>query len=122
MEHSNDHHVLTISGKRETIIDNSDNKDSKKDSNSESSSNKENNSGKYNNEHVNENKEANKEENNKKYSRIEFSFGKFSQSFAISENTDINNIKIKMKYGVLEVIINKIETQKKEHRRSIQIQ
>ncbi|ORY62003.1 HSP20-like chaperone [Neocallimastix californiae] len=115
MELSDDEHVLTISGERETIIDNSDKK-SNKDSSKEEN-NKENNK-----EDSNENKESKNEENNKKYSRIECSYGKFSRSFSIPENADINNIQAKMENGVLEVTLKKMEPQKNEHKHSIQIQ
>ncbi|KAL6632727.1 HSP20-like chaperone [Neocallimastix sp. 'constans'] len=115
MELSDEDHILTISGERETIIDDSDKK-SNKDSTKEES-NKENNK-----ENANENKESKKEENNKKYSRIECSYGKFSRSFSIPENADINNIQAKMENGVLEVTLKKIEPQKNEHKHSIQIQ
>ncbi|KAL6632546.1 HSP20-like chaperone [Neocallimastix sp. 'constans'] len=119
MELSDENRVLTISGERETIIDDSD-KASKKDSTKEEN----------NKENANENKETKKEEhnetkkeeNNKKYSRIECSYGKFSRSFSIPENADINNIQAKMENGVLEVTLKKMEPQKNEHKHSIQIQ
>jgi len=119
MELSDEDRVLTISGERETIIDNSD-KASKKDSIKEEN----------NKENTNENKKSKKEEqnetkneeNNKKYSRIECSYGKFSRSFSIPENADINNIQAKMENGVLEVTLKKMEPQKNEHKHSIQIQ
>ncbi|ORY20311.1 HSP20-like chaperone [Neocallimastix californiae] len=72
---------------------------------------------------ISEQNETEKEEsNNKKYSRIECSYGKFSRSFSIPENADINNIQAKMENGVLEVTLKKIEPQKNEHKHSIQIQ
>jgi len=119
MELSDEDRVLTISGERETIIDDSD-KASKKDSTKEEN----------NKENANENKETKKEEqnetkneeNNKKYSRIECSYGKFSRSFSIPENADINNIQAKMENGVLEVTLKKMEPQMNEHKHSIQIQ
>ena len=135
MELSDDDRVLTISGERETIINNSE-KNSKNDSNKDSNKNstKDENSKKDANENKetikeeqketknNNKKETNKEENNKKYSRIECSYGKFSRSFSIPENADINNIQAKMENGVLEVTLKKIEPQKNEHKHSIQIQ
>jgi len=127
MELSDDDRVLTISGERETIIDDSD-KNSKKDSNKESNkdSTKDKNATKDANENKEtikeEQKENKKEENNKKYSRIECSYGKFSRSFSIPENADINNIQAKMENGVLEVTLKKMEPQKNEHKHSIQIQ
>ncbi|ORY74016.1 HSP20-like chaperone [Neocallimastix californiae] len=69
-----------------------------------------------------EQKDTKKEENNKKYSRIECSYGKFSRSFSIPENADINNIQAKMENGVLEVTLKKMEPQKNEHKHSIEIQ
>jgi len=119
MELSDEDRVLTISGERETIIDDSD-KASKKDSIKEEN----------NKENTNENKKSKKEEqnetkneeNNKKYSRIECSYGKFSRSFSIPENADINNIQAKMENGVLEVTLKKMEPQMNEHKHSIQIQ
>ncbi|ORY74013.1 HSP20-like chaperone [Neocallimastix californiae] len=69
-----------------------------------------------------EQKDTKKEENNKKYSKIECSYGKFSRSFSIPENADINNIQAKMENGVLEVTLKKMEPQKNEHKYSIEIQ
>ncbi|ORY74011.1 HSP20-like chaperone [Neocallimastix californiae] len=69
-----------------------------------------------------EQKDTKEEENNKKYSRIECSYGKFSRSFSIPENADINNIQAKMENGVLEVTLKKMEPQMNEHKHSIQIQ
>ena len=51
-------------------------------------------------------KEELKEEN---YYKIESTFGKFSRSFTIPENVDIENIHAESKDGVLEVIIPKLE-------------
>jgi len=127
MELSDDDRVLTISGERETIIDDFD-KNSKKDSNKDSNkdSTKDKNATKDANENKEEQKkeqkETNKEENNKKYSRIECSYGKFSRSLSIPENADINNIQARMENGVLEVTLKKMEPQKNEHKHSIQIQ
>ncbi|KAG4103751.1 HSP20-like chaperone [Neocallimastix lanati (nom. inval.)] len=151
MELSDEDRILTISGERETIIDDSDKnstKDSTKEENNKENNkenanenkesekkelkdtNKEENNKENNKENANENKESekkeqkdtNKEENNKKYSRIECSYGKFSRSFSIPENADINNIQAKMENGVLEVTLKKMEAQKNEHKHSIQIQ
>jgi len=103
MELSDDNHVLTISGERESIIDNSDNnnKDTKDD---------------------NKNKENSNKRNTKKYSKIECSYGKFSRSFTLPENTDINKIQARLENGVLEVHLPKLEPTKKEQRKTIQIQ
>ncbi|ORY74015.1 HSP20-like chaperone, partial [Neocallimastix californiae] len=68
---------------------------------------------------ISEQNETKKEENNKKYSKIECSYGKFSRSFSIPENADINNIQAKMDNGVLEVTLKKMEPQKNEHKHSI---
>jgi len=106
MELSDDDHVLTISGERETVIDNS---------NDEKEGQKEN---------EKENKKEHKKEtkNNKKYSRIECSYGKFERSFSIPENVDVNTIQAKMENGVLEVTLPKIATPKPEPKHTIQIQ
>jgi len=103
MELSDDNHVLTISGERESIIDNSDNnnKDTKDD---------------------NKNKENSNKRNTKKYSKIECSYGKFSRSFTLPENADINKIQARLENGVLEVHLPKLEPTKKEQRKTIQIQ
>ncbi|KAG4105699.1 HSP20-like chaperone [Neocallimastix lanati (nom. inval.)] len=139
MELSDDDRVLTILGERETIIDDSDknfkkdsNKESNNDSNIDSTKNENATKGANENKETikeeqketknNNKKETNKEENNKKYSRIECCYGKFSRSFSIPENADINNIQAKMENGVLEVTLKKIEPQKNEHKHSIQIQ
>ncbi|ORY37362.1 HSP20-like chaperone, partial [Neocallimastix californiae] len=113
MELSDDDRVLTISGERETIIDNSD-MDSKKDSTKNKNVKEDANENKENQkkEQKKEQKETNKEENNRKYSRIECSYGNFSRSFSIPENADINNIQAKMENGVLEVTLKKMEPQK----------
>ncbi|ORX79999.1 HSP20-like chaperone [Anaeromyces robustus] len=112
MELSDDDRILTISGERETIIDNSN-----KDANANKEASKE---------ETNKNEETKKEvkkENNKKYSRIECSYGKFSRSFTLPENANLENIQAKMDNGVLEVTINKKEeTPKPEPKHSIQIQ
>jgi len=106
MELSDDDHVLTISGERETVIDNS---------NGEKEGQKEN---------EKENKKETKKEtkNNKKYSRIECSYGKFERSFSIPENVDVSTIQAKMENGVLEVTLPKIAAPKPEPKHTIQIQ
>jgi len=103
MELSDNNHVLTISGERESIIDNSDNNnnDTKDD---------------------NKNKENSNKRNTKKYSKIECSYGKFSRSFTLPENADINKIQARLENGVLEVHLPKLEPTKKEQRKTIQIQ
>jgi len=52
-------------------------------------------------------KEEIKEEN---YYKIESSFGSFSRSFSLPEDTDLENIHAESTDGVLEVIIPKLET------------
>ncbi|KAG4098814.1 HSP20-like chaperone [Neocallimastix lanati (nom. inval.)] len=103
MELSDDNHALTISGERESIIDNSDNNnnDTKDD---------------------NKNKENSNKRNTKKYSKIECSYGKFSRSFTLPENADINKIQARLENGVLEIHLPKLEPTKKEQRKTIQIQ
>ena len=105
MELSDDNHVLTISGERESIIDNSDNNntnDHTKDDNTSS--------------------ENCNQRNTKKYSKIECHYGKFSRSFTLPENADINKIQGRLDNGVLEVHLPKLEATKKEQRKTIQIQ
>jgi len=118
MELSNDDRVLTISGERETVYDNS---KENANENKEAEEAKE-------AEETKETKEAKKDENkkskenNKKYTRIECSYGKFERSFSLPDNADINNIQAKMDNGVLEVTINKTEPPKQEPKHTIQIQ
>jgi len=113
MEISDEDRILTISVERETVVDHSNDENKGKEKENEKEKEEEN---------ANENKEAKKENNNKKYSRIECSYGKFERSFSIPENADIHSIHAKMENGVLEVTLNKIESAKKEQKRSIQIQ
>lgn len=61
-------------------------------------------------------KEEVKEED---YYKVETSFGKFTRSFTLPENVDIENIEAKSDNGVLEVIIPKKEEQ--NNKKSIQI-
>ena len=112
MELSDDDHVLTISGERETIIDNSnDEKESQKESQKEDKK-----------ENEKENKKETKNKYNKKYSRIECSYGRFERSFSIPENADVNTIQAKLENGVLEVTLPKIAAPKPEPKHTIQIQ
>ena len=116
MELSDDDHVLTISGERETIIDNSnDEKEGQKENQKEDKKENE-------KENKKETKKETKNKNNKKYSRIECSYGKFERSFSIPENADVNTIQAKMENGVLEVTLPKIATPKPEPKHTIQIQ
>ncbi|KAG4081578.1 HSP20-like chaperone [Neocallimastix lanati (nom. inval.)] len=101
----NHNHVLTISGERESFIDNSDNNNT--------------------NDHTkddNTNSENCNQGNTKKYSKIECRYGKFSRSFTLPENADINKIQGRLENGVLEVHLPKLEATKKEQRKTIQIQ
>ncbi len=120
MELSDDEHVLTISGERETIIDNSNNK---KESQKESQKGNQKEAKKENEkENEKENKKETKNKNNKKYSRIECSYGRFERSFSIPENADVNTIQAKMENGVLEVTLPKIAAPKPNPKHTIQIQ
>ena len=47
------------------------------------------------------------------YYKIESAFGKFSRSFTLPENADIENIEAKAENGVLEIIIPKVKEDKK---------
>ncbi len=109
MELSDDDHVLTISGERETIIDNSNNKKENQKENPKENEKE-------------SKKETKNKNNNKKYSRIECSYGRFERSFSIPENTDVNAIQAKLENGVLEVTLPKIATPKPEPKHTIQIQ
>jgi len=108
MELTDDDRVLTISGERETVIDNSNSNDEKEKAQETKEGEK-------------EHKKENKKEN-KKYSRIECSYGRFERSFSIPENTDLNAIQAKMENGVLEVTLPKIAAPKPEPKHTIQIQ
>jgi len=108
MELSDDDRTLTISGERETVIDNSNSNEEAKDN--------------QNKDKKEEIKKENKNSNNKKYSRIECSYGRFERSFSIPENTNVNDIQAKMENGILEVILPKVEAPKPEPKRIIQIQ
>ena len=46
------------------------------------------------------------------YYKVETSFGKFSRSFTVPENVDLENIEARSEDGVLEVIIPKLEESK----------
>ncbi len=109
MELSDDDHVLTISGERETIIDNSNNKKENQKENPKENEKE-------------SKKETKNKNNNKKYSRIECSYGRFERSFSIPENTDVNTIQAKMENGVLEVTLPKIAAPKPNPKHTIQIQ
>ena len=52
-------------------------------------------------------KEEVKEED---YYRVETRFGKFSRSFTLPDNVDLENIEASAEHGVLEVVIPKLES------------
>jgi len=111
MELSDDDHTLTISGERETIIDNSNPNEEAKDDKDEHKKDKK-----------EENKKENKNSNHKKYSKIECSYGRFERSFSIPENANVNEIQAKMENGILEIVLPKVVAPKPEPKRIIQIQ
>ncbi|TNE81886.1 MAG: Hsp20/alpha crystallin family protein [Bacteroidetes bacterium] len=57
-------------------------------------------------------RKLNKEEQNKKFHRIESSYGSFSRSFNLPEKVDKESIKAEFKDGVLYLELNKMEEQK----------
>ena len=63
-------------------------------------------------------KEEIKEEN---YYKVESSFGKFSRSFSLPDDADIENIHAQSQDGVLEVTVPKLEVQKVEKTKKIEI-
>ncbi|ORX80041.1 HSP20-like chaperone [Anaeromyces robustus] len=138
----NEDRILTISGERESIYDND--KTEKEEEEEEVKEEKEQNEEEQEKEKKEENIEEstekmeteegntttttteikkNNENNyeNRKYSIIECGYGKFSRSFTLPEDANLDSIQAKMENGVLEIIINKIETPKFQNR-SIQIQ
>jgi len=147
----NEDHILTISGERKSIFSNNnntnndienmdnDNNDKGKSENNEMETknmteekNKndnemetettENIEKKESNENIKSKETISLEENNKvKYNIMESNYGKFSRSFKIPEDADIENIYAKMENGVLEVVFNKIKPQEHQNRK-IQIQ
>lgn len=52
------------------------------------------------------------ESQEKDYYRVESSYGKFSRSFSLPEQVDVENIRAASEDGVLEVIIPKLEVTK----------
>jgi len=64
-------------------------------------------------------KEEMKEEN---YYKIESNFGKFSRSFSLPEEADIEQIHAESTDGVLEVVIPKLQSAKVEKTKKIEIQ
>jgi HSP20 family protein len=63
-------------------------------------------------------KEEIKEEN---YYKIESSFGTFSRSFSLPDDVDVENIHAESKDGVLEVVVPKLEVQKVQKIKKIDI-
>jgi len=56
--------------------------------------------------------EAKKEEKDKKFHRIERSYGSFSRSFSLPENVEADNVEAAFQDGVLEIDLFKSEKQK----------
>ncbi|ORX77457.1 HSP20-like chaperone, partial [Anaeromyces robustus] len=123
----NEDRILTISGERESIYDNNEEKEQKEHKQEErkEEENSEESTEKMETEEesitTTTNEENKKSNENRKYSMIECSYGKFSRSFTLPEDANLEGIQAKMENGVLEVIINKIETPILQNR-SIQIQ
>ena len=59
-----------------------------------------------------------KEEN---YYKIESSFGSFSRSFSLPEETDIENVHAETQDGVLEIVVPKLESAKVDKIKKIEI-
>jgi len=127
----NEDRILTISGEREFIYNNSNEKEQEKEQEQEQNISTETTETTENNEmeteptnekqETDENTENKNEKETRQYRIKECSYGTFSRSFQIPEDANIENIQAKMENGVLEVIINKIETPKNQNR-TIQIQ
>ncbi|ORX75250.1 HSP20-like chaperone [Anaeromyces robustus] len=121
----NEDRILTISGERESIYDNNEEKEQneekqekgkeeeKDEGNTEESEKMETEEENTTTSTTEENKKNNE---NRKYSMIECSYGKFSRSFTLPEDANLDGIQAKMENGVLEVVINKIETLKLQNR------
>jgi len=107
-----DDRTFTISGERKSLIDSDKNNEKENENEKEKDNNNENKEGQE------ENKKVNKE---KKFHKIECSYGKFERSFSIPEDADLDNIQAKMENGVLEVTFKKMEPPKSQ-KRTIQIQ
>jgi len=132
----NEDRILTISGEREFIYDNNNENNEKEQEQEQEQENistettettetTENNEMETEPTNEKQEKDENTEDKNEKETRQyrikECSYGTFSRSFQIPEDANIENIQAKMENGVLEVIINKIETPKNQNR-IIQIQ
>ncbi|KAG2377680.1 hypothetical protein C9374_009196 [Naegleria lovaniensis] len=57
-----------------------------------------------------------KTDENEVYHRTERSYGKFSRTFRLPQNVDLDNIKANMDHGVLKINIPKLEQQQKQTR------
>ena len=57
-------------------------------------------------------RESKHEEKDKKFHRVERSYGTFSRSFSLPEEADVENIQANFKDGILEVVIPKTERKK----------
>jgi len=55
------------------------------------------------------------------YYKIESSFGKFSRSFSLPEEVDVENIHAESKDGVLEIVLPKLEDAKADKVKKIEI-
>jgi len=122
----NEDRILTISGEREFIYDNNNERDeNKKEQEQENEKEKQNNEMEIEptgeKQETDETKENKNEKETRQYRIKECSYGTFSRSFQIPEDANIENIQAKMENGVLDVIINKIEIPKNQNR-TIQIQ
>jgi len=62
-----------------------------------------------------------KEESDKDYTRKEFSYSKFSRSFALPESIDSNGIEAKYDNGVLNLTLNKKEVTQVEAAKTIAV-
>jgi len=122
----NEDRILTISGEREYNYDNNNERDeNKKEQEQENEEEKQNNEMETEptdeKQETDETKENLNEKETRQYRIKECSYGTFSRSFQIPEDANVENIQAKMENGVLEVIINKIETPKNQNC-TIQIQ
>jgi small subunit ribosomal protein S1 len=66
-----------------------------------------------------EEKEVKEEVKEEDYYKVETSFGKFSRSFTLPDNADVENVEASGKDGVLEVVIPKLSEEK--HKKIIEI-
>jgi len=122
MEFNEEKRILTIAGERKSPYDsNQDETLPDHASTSENATSSSSSSSSSNNNNETTESSKNEEKNEMKFVLRESRYGKFSRTFPIPKNCNLNNIKAKMENGLLEVIINKIEHPKNQ-KRSIQIQ